>query len=156
MTNGPAGGDDRLKSREKSRVSTASITVTVAIAPGELLDKISILEIKSQRIDDPEKLRNVRAELDVLWAARDRSIPGHAELADLTIELRLVNELLWDAEEAIRSCDSNGDFGPYFISLARSIYTSNDRRAALKREINERLGSPLVEEKSYGTAPRSD
>ncbi len=146
-----AARDDRLATRQKCFASIASITV--AISPGELLDKISILEIKTQRIADPEKLRNVRAELDTLTEARDHSIPGDAELAELTIELRCVNEILWDAEDAIRSCERNGDFGPGFIALARSVYINNDRRAALKRQINERLGSPLVEEKSYVCRP---
>jgi hypothetical protein len=147
-------GDDRLATREKGRALSTSITV--AISPGELLDKISILEIKSQRIGDPEKLRNVQSELDMLRQARDLSIPGDAELAELTNELRLVNEILWDVEDAIRSCERNGDFGPDFIALARSVYKSNDRRAALKKQINERLSSPLLEEKSYALPPRSN
>ena len=129
---------------------------SIPVSWGELLDKISILEIKCQRIRDPEKLVNVRAELEMLREARDCSIPGDAALAGLTIELRLVNGLLWDAEDAIRSCERSGDFGPTFIALARSVYTTNDRRAAIKRHINERLGSPLFEEKSYGLPPRSD
>lgn len=145
--------DDHLESLGKTGAWSGSITVP--IAPGELLDRISILQIKARRIGDPGKRRNVQIELDMLTEARDRSIPADANLAGLTMELRLVNELLWDAEEAIRSCERTADFGADFIALARSIYTTNDRRAALKRQINERLGSPLVDEKSYDVPPRA-
>jgi hypothetical protein len=123
--------------------------VTVAVSPGELLDKISILEIKARRITDPAKLRNVQFELEMLREARDRDVPLTGELTELTTELRLVNELLWDVEDAIRCCERNGDFGPTFIDLARSVYINNDRRAAIKRQINDLLGSRLVEEKSF-------
>jgi hypothetical protein len=123
--------------------------VTVAVSPGELFDKISILEIKARRIGDPQKLRNVQFELEMLTEARDRLIPARTELTELTTELRLVNELLWDVEDAIRCCERNGDFGPNFIDLARSVYINNDRRAAIKRQINELLGSRLIEEKSF-------
>ena len=98
---------------------------------------------------DADKLKNVSAELDLLTAARDRAVPASPELSDLTGELRLVNEALWDIEDAIRACERGGDFGPRFIEVARSVYRENDRRAALKRRINELLGSGLMEEKSY-------
>ena len=123
--------------------------ILVEIAPGELIDKITILEIKSERIADVGKLKNVRVELDVLAAARDAAMAASAELAELTAQLKQVNEALWEIEDAIRDCERGGDFGPKFIELARSVYHSNDRRAALKRQINESLGSKLVEEKSY-------
>jgi hypothetical protein len=121
----------------------------VEIAPGELIDKITILEIKSERIADAGKLKNVRVELQVLEAARDAAMAASAELADLTAQLKQVNEALWEIEDAIRDCERGQDFGPKFIELARSVYHSNDRRAALKRQINELLGSKLIEEKSY-------
>jgi hypothetical protein len=123
--------------------------ILVEIASGELIDKITILQIKSERIVAADKLRNVRVELEVLAAARDAAMPATAELADLTAQLKQINEALWDIEDAIRDCEREQDFGPEFIKLARSVYHSNDRRAALKRQVNELLGSKLVEEKSY-------
>ncbi len=126
----------------------------VGIAPGELLDKIAILEIKAERIVDPEKLRNIHAELDALTEARDGSIFDQDGIAGLTAELKAINEALWEIEDEIRDCEQAGDFGPRFIELARSVYQNNDHRAAIKRRINERLGSQIVEEKSYaGLAP---
>jgi hypothetical protein len=123
--------------------------ILVEVAPGELLDKITILDIKSERIQEPQKRENVRLELAVLSAARDQHMPPSSELTELTAQLKAVNEALWDIEDAIRDCERNGDFGPRFIELARSVYHSNDRRAALKRQVNELLGSRIVEEKSY-------
>jgi hypothetical protein len=127
----------------------ATDTIRVEIAPGELVDKITILQIKTERITDPDKLRNIRIELDVLEAARNQAMPSSAELDRLSADLKAVNEELWVIEDDIRDCERNQDFGPKFIELARSVYRSNDRRAALKRAINELLGSKLVEEKSY-------
>lgn len=77
------------------------------------------------------------------------------ELDSLATELRSINESLWDIEDEIRGCEQRSDFGPRFIELARSVYQTNDRRAAVKRQINERLGSRIVEEKSYGAIPRA-
>ena len=125
--------------------------VEIEVAPGELVDKISILEIKQERIADPAKLRNVRAELDSLVAARDRALPHLPDLDGLAAELKQVNQKLWDIEDAIRVHERQEDFGGRFIELARSVYRQNDRRAALKRRVNELLGSRLVEEKSYET-----
>jgi tetratricopeptide (TPR) repeat protein len=124
-------------------------SVTVAIAAGELVDKITILQIKAERISDPIKLGNVRAELAALCATRDRTQPTCAELSALTTDLRAVNEALWVIEDDIRQCERNQDFGARFVELARSVYFQNDRRAAIKRKINEMLGSSLIEEKSY-------
>lgn len=123
--------------------------ITVEIAAGELLDKLTILQIRSERVTDVEKLRNIRRELVVLLAARDRSLKITPELDTLTGQLKAVNEHLWDIENAIRSCEADRDFGPRFIDLARAVYRTNDRRADLKRQINELVGSPLVEEKEY-------
>ena len=123
--------------------------ITVEIAPGELIDKITILEIKSARFTDAAERHHVGTELALLVAARDRAVPGSAELAGLTTELKAVNEALWQIEDEIRLCERDEDFGPRFIALARSVYRTNDRRAALKRQINELLGSRLNEEKSY-------
>jgi hypothetical protein len=122
--------------------------LSIPISPGELLDKISILEIKVERIADPVKQANVRSELSLLSSVQD-TLPQSSELAALAAELKAVNERLWDVEDAIRECDRRADFGAEFIRLARSVYIENDRRAALKRRVNELLGSPLIEEKSY-------
>ena len=138
---------NELRALVPGRVRTPS--VTVAIAPGELIDKITILEIKSERISDTEKLGHVMAELAVLTEARDRSIFSGGDLASLVTELKSINESLWRTEDDIRTCEREGDFGPRFIKLSRSVYETNDRRAAIKRRINERLGSEIVEEKSY-------
>lgn len=123
--------------------------ILVPVAPGELIDKITILEIKSERISDPAKLANVRLELDLLDGVRRERIKASGELGRLTGELKAVNERLWEIEDDIRLCERDRDFGPRFVELARAVYHTNDRRAALKREINLALGSAIVEEKSY-------
>ena len=123
--------------------------VSIEIAPGELIDKITILEIKAERITDPAKLANVRLELDTLAAVRDAALPGSSDLDRLTDDLKQVNEALWVIEDDIRNCERIGDFGERFVELARSVYRTNDVRADLKRQINVLLGSRLVEEKSY-------
>ena len=124
-------------------------SVAIETAPGELLDKLAILEIKRERVNDPGKLSHVCAELAALAAARSQAIPDSPELAKLSASLKAVNEELWDVEDEIRRCDRDHDFGPRFIELARSVYRHNDHRAALKRKINELLGSTLIEEKEY-------
>ena len=125
------------------------VAVAVDVSPGELIDKITILEIKAERIADPAKLRNVRYELDLLSGSRERALAPSPELARLTSELKEVNQALWQTEDDIRERERAKDFGPRFIELARSVYRSNDRRTALKREIGALLGSAIVEEKSY-------
>ena len=124
-------------------------TVKVDVAPGEFIDKITILMIKSERIDDPDKLANVRLELDILTATRASSVPGSSALNDLTAKLKQVNEALWEIEDDIRDCEAERDFGDTFVRLARSVYRTNDERAQLKRDINVLLGSEIIEEKSY-------
>ncbi|MDX1624897.1 MAG: DUF6165 family protein [Wenzhouxiangellaceae bacterium] len=124
-------------------------TLHVPVSPGEVLDKISILEIKRERIDDAAKRANVERELDLLNATwRDAGLDDGG-LDTLRVALREVNERLWDIEDAIRDCERDGDFGDRFVELARAVYRTNDRRAAIKKDINERLGSEIVEEKSY-------
>ena len=123
--------------------------ITVEIAPGELIDKITILEIKSERITDAAQRHHAGTELALLVAARDRAVPGSAELARLATELKAVNEARWQIEDEIRLYERDEDFGPRFVALARSVYRTKDRRAALKHQINELLGSKLIEEKSY-------
>lgn len=124
-------------------------SVVIEAAPGELIDKITILEIKVERIKESDKLRHVRSELETLRAARDQTVVTGEDLAGLTAELRMVNEALWTIEDEIRECERAGEFGPKFVELARSAYKHNDHRAAIKRRINDRLGSEIVEEKSY-------
>lgn len=123
--------------------------VSVEVSPGELIDKITILEIKQERIADPQKLANVGKELELLTTTRDQTLESSETLERLTCELKAVNEQLWDIEDEIRDCERNQDFGERFIALARSVYRSNDRRAALKYDINRALNSQLFEEKSY-------
>ena len=124
-------------------------SVTVEIAPGELIDKITILEIKIERISDEAKSQNVWTEWTVLTEARDKNLPRSTELDDLTAKLKEVNEKLWVIEDDIRDYERQRDFSDEFIRLARAVYFNNDDRARLKRRINELLGSSLIEEKSY-------
>ena len=119
------------------------------VAVGELIDKITILEIKSERITDPAKLRNIRSELRLLVEVRDTHVAPGQTISSLSGELKKVNEQLWDIEDEIRECERRRDFGARFVELARSVYQSNDLRSRLKREINEASGSRIVEEKSY-------
>ena len=123
--------------------------IKIEIAPGELLDKISILEIKTERITDPEKLANVRYELGLYRDIVTQHLTMNGALNDLAKKLKAVNESLWVTEDEIRDCEARGDFGEKFIQLARTVYKTNDRRAAIKRDINVLCGSTIVEEKSY-------
>ena len=126
-----------------------SKAVSVEISPGELIDKITILEIKIERIKDAAKLGNVRTEWESLTAARDGALGKSAELDRLTAELKEINVRLWEIEDRIRDCERAKDFGETFVELARGVYRNNDRRAHIKRAINALLGSRLIEEKSY-------
>ncbi|MGB5093505.1 MAG: DUF6165 family protein [Parvibaculum sp.] len=123
--------------------------VLIEVGPGELIDKITILRIKSERMSDAAKLVNVRHELSVLDKSRKENLEDSAELRRLEGELKAVNEALWVIEDDIRQCEANKDFGQTFIDLARSVYMQNDKRAVLKKEINLLTGSSIVEEKSY-------
>jgi hypothetical protein len=118
-------------------------------SPGELIDKITILEIKFEKILDVSKRMNVGRELEALSISLEQNIIISTELVALKLNLKKVNEVLWDIEDDIRSCERKSDFGPIFVKLARSVYFQNDRRAALKKEINVLLGSDIIEEKSY-------
>ncbi len=122
--------------------------ILIPVSPGELIDKLTILRLKRERIADPAKRANVQHEEDLL-AAVAASLPPSAHLAALQADLHAVNARLWEIEDDIRDCERAGDFGPRFITLARSVYRVNDDRAALKKAINLHLGSALVEEKSY-------
>lgn len=123
--------------------------ILVPVSFGELLDKIAILQIKSERMTDAAKLANVRHELAALertWMAHPAS---GREVAQLRARLKAVNERLWEIEDDIRDADAVGVFDQGFIELARSVYLNNDERARIKRELNLALGSAFVEEKSY-------
>lgn len=129
---------------------TAGSSITVCISPGELFDKITILQIKTARITDPDKASNISDELSVLEKARDAAVDNDDEvLEELIHRLRTVNERLWEIEDDIRLCERKKQFGSQFVELARSVYCSNDERAAIKREINVYLGASFQEEKSY-------
>ncbi|MCS3902674.1 hypothetical protein J2T55_000678 [Methylohalomonas lacus] len=123
--------------------------IMVPISPGELVDKITILQIKSERITDADKLRNVAHELGLLRETWQASAFAGADIEAQTQSLKSINEALWDIEDNIRLKEAAAAFDAEFIELARSVYFTNDKRARVKREINELLGSKLIEEKSY-------
>jgi len=123
--------------------------IRVPISPGELIDKLTILEIKSERIADPRKVQNVRYELDLLEQTWQSSEYGGADVTAERAALKHINEQLWVIEDEIRDKERAQAFDARFIELARAVYVTNDERAAVKRRINERLGSAIVEEKSY-------
>jgi hypothetical protein len=126
----------------------------VPISPGELIDKITILEIKSQRMTDATKLHNVRTELALLTDTWRASPFAATDIRAEWDALRKVNGDLWDIEDRIRDQERDGAFDAVFIELARAVYVTNDERAALKKKINTKLGSTLVEEKSYADYTR--
>lgn len=123
--------------------------IMVPISPGELIDKLTILALKADKITDPAKLANVRAEQDVLSPIAAVAVPEQPEIRALWDQLHAINAELWVIEDDIRACEAAGDFGPEFVRLARAVYRTNDRRAAVKKDINIALGSAIVEEKSY-------
>jgi hypothetical protein len=123
--------------------------ISVPISPGELIDKITILEIKAARISDAAKLANVRHELSLLKQTWESSAHAKRDIAGEWARLRAINEKLWDIEDDIRDKERARAFDQQFIDLARAVYVTNDERAAVKREINTKLGSRIVEEKSY-------
>ena len=123
--------------------------IQVPVSYGELIDKITILEIKSARMSDPAKLANVRHELELLNATWKQAPAAATDIADLWAQLRAVNERLWVIEDDLRILEKAQRFDAEFVRLARSVYFENAERARVKREINLRLGSTLVEETSY-------
>lgn len=123
--------------------------VSVPISIGELIDKLTILEIKSERIADAQKLINIRKELSFLREIWNSLAQASRPITELRARLKSVNEILWDIEDQIRVKEARQEFDEKFIELARAVYTHNDHRAALKRRINLALGSEVIEEKSY-------
>ncbi len=128
---------------------SAKESILIPISPGELLDKITILEIKSKRIESVEKKLHVNKELALLNAVWHESVASDTELVSMREELKSINESLWVIEDDIREEERNKRFGDRFIELARSVYVTNDQRADVKKRVNLHLNSEIVEEKSY-------
>ena len=124
------------------------MTVSIEIGIGELIDRLTILKIKLDEITDESKLANIRIEYEYLLSLADK-IETHPKTDKLLEELYDVNSELWDVEDELRQCEREKSFGKEFIELARSVYRLNDRRAAIKKEINQLHGSKFIEEKSY-------
>jgi Family of unknown function (DUF6165) len=139
---------DIICTKKQERVQSA-MSVKIDVATGELIDKITILEIKQRRLTDPAPLAHVEHELTLLTAALAAEFPDQTPLLPLRQALEAVNERLWATEDAIREQERRQDFGAEFIRLARSVYRDNDERARLKRRINDISGSTIIEEKSY-------
>ena len=125
------------------------MVINIPISWGELIDKITILEIKMDRIQGVKKLENINKELQALRLIFNQGCSEPEMVGQLKAGLREVNEKLWEIEDDIRRCEKAKDFSQRFIDLARAVYINNDQRAALKREINTVLKSELFEEKSY-------
>ena len=123
--------------------------ITAQISCGELIDKITILKIKAQHITDPEKLKNVCTELEILQNTCNVCINDYEAIAGLQEKLQEINQALWDIEDAIRVKERKKEFDDEFIQIARSVYITNDQRCMIKKEIDKVLGSRLTEEKSY-------
>lgn len=123
--------------------------IHVPVSPGEVLDKITILEIKSERIADPDKVANVRVELALLQETWKQSIAEDETIRSLHAELKSINEELWEIEDDIRDKERAKEFDQKFIELARAVYFTNDRRSEVKKKLNLHLGSQIIEEKSY-------
>jgi len=125
------------------------LSVEITVPYGELFDKISILEIKQSKVVNADQRVNIENELNVLNRVRANIVPDNFKIDDLIEGLTDVNKRLWNIEDQLRDCERLQDFSETFIELARSVYRLNDRRAELKRELNSRLESELVEEKIY-------
>jgi transcriptional regulator of nitric oxide reductase len=123
--------------------------ILIPMSPGELLDKITILEIKSERMADEAKLRNVRLELSLLNETWTASVVADDSVKRIHADLKRINEALWEIEDDIRDKEKAREFDEKFIELARAVYVTNDQRANAKKELNTYLGSDIVEEKSY-------
>ena len=123
--------------------------ISVPVSPGELIDKLTILEIKSERMSDAKKVANVKLEFKLLSDTWSQSDYAKIDISKEWSELKRINAELWDIEDKIRDEERHQRFGEEFIRLARAVYFINDDRAAVKRQINDKLGSKIVEEKSY-------
>ncbi len=123
--------------------------ILIPISPGELLDKMTILQIKAERITDPVKVANVKTELDMLSKVWNESVESDDVIKALSAELKSINARLWEIEDDIRDEERNRRFGERFVELARAVYVTNDERAEAKKKVNLHLKSTIVEEKSY-------
>ena len=123
--------------------------LVIPISPGELIDKITILEIKRESILDKEKLSNINLEYMVLLETLENKIIASNEIDSLRIKLKTINKKLWDIEDQLRDLERSKTFNEDFIKLARSVYFTNDERSEIKKSINKLLNSEIVEEKSY-------
>ena len=123
--------------------------LVIPISPGELIDKITILEIKRESIVDKEKLSNINLEYMVLLETLENKIIASNEIDSLRIKLKTINKRLWDIEDQLRDLERSKTFNEDFIKLARSVYFTNDERSEIKKSINKLLNSEIVEEKSY-------
>lgn len=131
------------------------MTVAIVVSYGDFFDRLSILEIKKERIVDPEKRAIVSRELERYAAARDAAGVDLRHIVEQLTDLKAVNEELWDIENKVRDHERRGDFRAEFVALARSVYQVNDRRARIKKSIDEKLGSPVHDVKDFA-APRSE
>ncbi|MCI0400182.1 MAG: DUF6165 family protein [Gammaproteobacteria bacterium] len=129
--------------------------IHVPISIGELIDKITVLEIKMERIGDASKRKNVRKELELLNETLNSSQDVRYDISKERAELKSINEALWDIEDQIRLKEAEGQFDEAFVELARAVYVNNDKRAAIKRQINILLRSDIIEEKSYADYTRN-
>lgn len=125
------------------------MSIQVEVSIGEFLDKLTILQIKSEKIEEKRKLANVNKELETLLDIWQHSPYANSAIEQEVASLRAINEQLWEIEDDIRDKELKKEFDQRFIELARAVYVTNDKRAAIKKMINEKLGSGLVEEKSY-------
>ncbi|MBT8058498.1 MAG: hypothetical protein KJO33_02815 [Gammaproteobacteria bacterium] len=123
--------------------------ILVPVSPGEVLDKITILEIKFERMTDPDKVANVRTELELLRETWQKAITDDEVIQRLHDELKKINEALWEIEDDIRDKERVKEFDERFIELARAVYFTNDKRSQIKKQLNLHLGSQIIEEKSY-------
>ncbi|MCI0542515.1 DUF6165 family protein [bacterium] len=123
--------------------------ILAEISPGELLDKVTVLQIKKERIKDPAKLQNITRELEILQKTCDEYVPKTDQMRKLTASLKEMNEIIWDQSDAIRILDMKKEYGEKFVQISLDIHHSNDKRAAIKKEINLLLESNIIEEKSY-------
>ena len=133
--------------RGESEMKDSGILTPISVA--EFIDKITILRIKAERIKDVDKLKNVNQELGILNQIKAESLETRCELSEFEERLKIANEMIWTFEDQVREHEHRHDFGASFVSLARSIYRANDQRALLKRQINDLMGSCIIEEKSY-------
>jgi hypothetical protein len=138
-----------VEAKARFRAPLVDATINLRMAPGELVDRLSILEIKLDRIVDPAKRANVQVEHVGVRSVFDAALGGRDDMAGFLTALRDINGRIWDLEDKIRDFERRKDFGDGFVEVARNIYATNDERARLKREVNIRCASDLVEEKSY-------